>query len=217
MERLIATLPNDVLYLTLDATSHHGDYNVVHIGLATDGISLPLGLHVDAPDAAWADEARAVLTAIDAILPHRCQIVLLADRVHTGEPFLAWLDELEWYVVFRARETTQIEHPTQGWTVLKRITTPANTGQFLSNVRIWKQGDRRINVTIYQRVRAGFRPTTWSIVSDLPAEAARLADYACRWWQECTFKDCKSTMFDWERGRVTKDTRVCQATLCSLP
>ncbi len=161
VERLIATLPNDVLYLTLDETSHQGDDNVVQIGLATDGISLPLGFHVYAPDAAWADETRTLLTAIDAILPHRCRIVLLADRVHTGEPFLAWLDEREWYVVFRAHETTQIEHPTHGWTPLKRIAIAANTGQFLSHVRIWKQGSRRLNVSIYQRVRNGFRPTTW--------------------------------------------------------
>jgi hypothetical protein len=32
----------------------------------------------------------------------------------------------------------------------------------------------------------------------------RLAEYACGWWQECTFKGCKSNLFDWERGRVTK-------------
>ncbi len=99
-----------------------------------------------------------------------------------------------------ASETTQIEHPTHGWIALKRIATAANTGQFLANVRIWKGGNRRINVSIYQRVRDGFRPTTWYVVSDLPTAEARLAEYACRWRQECTFKDCKSNMFDWERG-----------------
>jgi hypothetical protein len=78
----------------------------------------------------------------------------------------------------------------------------------LRNVRIWKQGERRINVSIYKLVRKGFRPSIWYIVSDMPAGEERLAEYACRWWQECTFKDCKSNMFDWERGRVTKPERV---------
>jgi hypothetical protein len=206
--QLIDEIANEVVYLTMDETSHHADYCVVQIGLATDGISLPLGFHLYAPDAAWADDARELLDAIDDLFPRRCQLVLLADRVHTGEPFLAWLDELQWYYVFRAAETTQIEHPTKGWMPLKRVYKRANTGRYLNGIRIWKQGTRRLNVSIYKLVRAGFRPTIWYIISDLPASAERLAEYACRWWQECTFKDCKSNMFDWERGRVTKPERV---------
>jgi Transposase DDE domain len=208
LEQLIAELPNEVLYLTMDETSHQTDYCLLQLGLATDGVSLPLGFLIYAPDQAWADDARSVLSTIDDILPHRCRIVLLADRVHTGEPFLACLDELQWYYVFRATESTQIEHPTKGWRPLKRVYKRANTGRYLSNVRIWKQGERRINVSIYKLVRNGFRPTVWYIVSDLPASEERLAEYACRWWQECTFKDCKSNMFEWERGRVTKPERV---------
>jgi len=208
LKELIAELPNEVLYLTMDETSHHIDYCVVQVGLATDGVSLPLGFHIYAPDAAWADDARELLEAIDDLLPHRCRIVLLADRIHTGEPFLACLDELQWYYVFRASESTQIEHPTLGWMALKCLYKRANTGRYLSQVRIWKQGTRRINVSIYKLVRKGFRTTIWYIVSDLPAAHERLAEYACRWWQECTFKDCKSNMFDWERGRVTKTERV---------
>lgn len=208
LEHLLTELPNEVLYLTLDETSHHTDYCVVQIGLATDGVSLPLGFHIYAPDEAWAEEARELLETIDGILPQQSQIVLLADRIHTGEPFLACLDELQWYYVFRASESTQFEHPTKGWMSLKRLYKRANTGRYLSQVRIWKQGERRVNISIYKLVRAGFRTTIWYIVSDLPAAKERLAEYACRWWQECTFKDCKSNMFDWERGRVTKEERV---------
>src|SRR5687768_8520482 len=153
LERLIAELPNDVLYLTLDETSHHTDYCVVQVGLATDGVSLPLGFHIYAPDEAWADDARDLLTNIDAILPHRCRIVLLADRIHTGEPFLSCLDELQWYYVFRASESTYIEHPKKGWVTLKRVYKRANTRHYLRGVRIFKQGDRRINVSIYKLVR----------------------------------------------------------------
>lgn len=208
LKQLLAELPNDVLYLTLDETSHHTDYCVVQLGLATDGVSLPLGFHIYAPDASWAEDARDLLETIDAILPQQSRIVLLADRVHTGEPFLACLDELQWYYVFRASESTQIEHPTKGWMTLKRLYKRANTGRYLSSVRLWKQGQRRANISIYKLVRAGFRTTIWYVVSDLPAAQERLAEYACRWWQECTFKDCKSNMFDWERGRVTKTERV---------
>ena len=43
----------------------------------------------------------------------------------------------------------------------------ANQGRYLSNVRIWKQGERRVNISIYKLVRDGFLPTVWYIVSDL--------------------------------------------------
>jgi hypothetical protein len=149
-----------------------------------------------------------LLEAIDEILPHRCRIVLLADRIHTGEPFLACLDELQWYYVFRASESIHIEHPTLGSLPMRRIYKRANVGRYLSQVRIWKQGQRRINVSIYKLVRKGFRTSIWYIVSDLPAAQERLAEYACRPSQECTFKDRKSNLFDWERGWVTKSERV---------
>jgi hypothetical protein len=156
LERLIAELPNEVLYLTMDETSHHTDYCVVQISLATDGVSLPLSFHSYASDATWADDARELLDASDDILPHHCRIVLLADRVHTGEPFLQCLDDLEWYYVFRASESTQIEHPTKGSLPLKRVYKRANQGRYLSNVRIWKQGERRINVSIYNSCARAF-------------------------------------------------------------
>jgi RHS repeat-associated protein len=58
-----------------------------------------------------------------------------------------------------AIDSTQIEHPKKGWMALKRIYKRANTGRSFSKVRIWKQGDRRINVSIYKLVRNGFRTT----------------------------------------------------------
>jgi hypothetical protein len=190
LEQLLAELQGDVLYLTLDETSHHTDYCVVQIGLTTDGVSLPLGFHIYAPDASWAEDARDLLETIDAILPQQSRIVLLADRFHTGEPFLACLDELQWYYVFRASESTQVEHPTKGWMPLKRLYKRANTGRYLSAVRLWKQGLRRANISIYKLVRDGFRTTIWYIVSDLPAAQERLAEYACRWWQEMHHSHC---------------------------
>jgi hypothetical protein len=161
LQRLLAELSNPVLYLTLDETTHHNDYCVVQVGLATDGVSLPLGFHIYATDASWAEEARTLLGAIDEIIPEGSQVVLLADRVHTREPFLSCLDELGWYFVFRASESTQIEHPSKGWMPLKRVYKRANQGCYLNNVRIWKQGERRVNISIYKLVRDGFRTTVW--------------------------------------------------------
>ena len=205
---ILAQIPSDILYLTLDETSHHADYNLVVVGWATDGISIPLGFWVYAPDEPWADDARALLTYVDTLLPADAAIVLLADRIHTGEPLLECLDRIGWYYVFRAGEATYIEHPQLGWMPLRKVYKQANRSRFLANVRLWKGGSRRTNVSIHKRVRKGFRPTIWYLVSDLPAAKARLVEYACRWWQECTFKTLKSGLFEWERGRVSQAKRV---------
>ena len=205
---ILAQIPTDVLYLTMDETSHHTDYNLIQVGWATDGVSIPLGFWVYAPNEPWADDARVLLHQLDTLLPDGVAVVLLADRVHTGEPLLDCLDKLGWYYVFRAAETTYIEHPRLGWKELRKVYKQANRPRFLANVRLWKGGNRRTNVSIHKHVRRGFRPTIWYLVSDLPATQARLVEYACRWWQECTFKTLKSGMFEWERGRVTQPKRV---------
>lgn len=205
---VLAQLPGDVVYVTLDQTSHHTDYNLVQVGLTTDGISLPLGYSVYATDSAWAEDARSLLQHLNTLIPEHFEVVLLADRVHTGEPFLSCVDELGWWYVFRAPSDTLVEHPKRGWMPLSKVYKRANVGRYLSNIRVWKGGNRRANISIYKLVRKGFRTVTWYVISDLPAVKERFATYACRWWQECTFKCLKSGMFDWERGRVCKASRV---------
>ena len=136
------------------------------------------------------------------------QIGWAIDRIHTGEPFLACLDGLSWNDVFRASDTTQIEHPTTGWMPLQRVYTRANTGRYLPNVRRWKQGQRRSKISIWKRVRPEFRPVIWYVVSNLDPDATHFFEYAGRWWCECTFKILKSGQCQWERGRVTDAHRV---------
>ena len=205
---MLAAVPATDLYLTVDETSHGTDYNVVQVGWATDGMSLPLGMVIYAPDAAWAEDTRTLLHTIDTLIPEGMTVTLLADRIHTGEPFLACLDALHWNFVFRASESTQIEHPTNGWMPLRRVYKRANTGRYFAQVRIWKQGQRRANVSIWKRVRPGFRPVVWYLVSNCDPEPGQFHEYACRWWCECTFKIIKSGQFDWERGRVTATHRA---------
>lgn len=208
LRSVLAQVPGDTLYVTLDETSHADDYCVVQVGWATDGISIPLGFLVYAASQPWADDARELLQTLDEIIPQHFDIVLLADRVHTGEPFLSCLDELQWSYVFRAPEDTLVEHPRLGWVKLRAIPTSTNRGRYLNNVRVWKGGKRCANISIYKHAGKGFRAVVWYLISDLPAAKERFAEYACRWWQECTFKDLKSAMFEWERGRVTASARV---------
>src|SRR5262245_5033928 len=206
--RLLRELDSDVLYLTMDESSHGSDYQLFQVGVATDGFSIPLGFLVYGTDEPWADDARDLLRTLDRYVPQQMSVILLADRIHTGEPFLECLDEIGWEYIFRAPTDTYIETPTKGWKMLKTLYKRQNIGRFLNNVRVWKGSQRRANISIYKYARKGFRAVTWYLISSLPAAQERFAEYACRWWQECTFKDLKSALFEWERGRVVKPERV---------
>jgi Transposase DDE domain len=140
-------------------------------------------------------------------LPANAHIIVLGDRIHTGEPFLERLDILGWNYIFRAPDDTLVE-TRRGWKTLKSLALKPNQGRFLSQVRIWKRSRRRTNVSCYKLARKGFRTVTWFVVSSLPPSQERFVAYACRWWHECGWKTLKSALFDWERGRIIDPDRV---------
>ena len=207
IRHLLHEMPHDLLYLTIDETSHNTDFCLFSVGLATDGLSIPLGWLIYATDQAWAEDARELLTTLAQYLPVTSKVIVLADRIHTGEPFLACLERLGWDYVFRASAETLIE-TSRGWKALRTLALHKNSGRFLQQVRIWKGQSRQTNVSMYKLARKGFRTVTWYLVSSLRARQERFVEYACRWWQECGFKGLKSGLFDWERGRITEPDRV---------
>jgi hypothetical protein len=183
------------------------DFNIFGVALATDGMTIPLGWLLYAIDQVWAEDARDLLTTLADYLPAGIRIIVLADRIHTGEPFLHCLERLGWQYVFRASADTQIE-TSRGWKALRQLSLQARRGRFLQQVRLWKSGVRRANISCYKLPRNGHRPVIWYLVSSLPASQERFVEYACRWWHECGWKGLKSALFDWERTRVVEFERV---------
>lgn len=207
IQHLLSEMAPTELYLTIDESTHLDDFAIFGVALATDGLSIPLGWILYATDEAWAEDARSLLTTLADYLPKTAQIIVLADRIHTGEPFLACLESLGWDYVFRATADTQIETP-RGWKALRNVILRPRQGRFFQQVRLWKGGQRRANVSCYKLPRNGHRPVTWYLVSSLPAAQERFVEYACRWWHECGWKGLKSALFDWERGRIVDFERV---------
>ena len=90
-------------------SSQKSDFNIFSVNLITDATAIPLGWLLYASDDAWAEDARDLLTELAADIPEHAHIIVLGDRVHTGEPFLERLDELHWDDIFRAPSDTLIE------------------------------------------------------------------------------------------------------------
>lgn len=143
LTNILAQLPSDHAYITLDQTNHTDLYNLVLVGWATDGVSLPLGFLVYPTDAAWADEARRLLTRLDALFPQTHTITLLADRIHASDPFLECFEELEWGYVIRLPEDTFIQTDRDGWSEVRHLRQRRNRLRVFENVRIWKGSSRR--------------------------------------------------------------------------
>lgn len=207
IQQLLREMAPTELYLTIDESSHLNDFNIFGVALATDGMTIPLGWLLYATDEGWAEDAREMLTTLACYLPAAVRIIVLADRIHTGEPFLQCLESLGWHYVFRASADTQIE-TSRGWRALRQLSLQARRGRFLQQVRLWKSGVRRANISCYKLPRNGHRPVIWYLVSSLPAAQERFVEYACRWWHECGWKSLKSALFDWERTRIMEFERV---------
>jgi hypothetical protein len=207
IKQLFAEMQPSVLYLTIDESSHASDFNIFSVNLITDATAIALGWLLYATDDAWAEDARDLLSELAPYLPENTHIIVLGDRVHTGEPFLEHLDELHWDYIFRAPTDTLVE-TRGGWKTLKSLALKKNQGRFLKEVRIWKGTKRTTNVSCYKLARKGFRSVTWFVVSSLPPSQERFVAYACRWWHECGWKSLKSALFDWERGRIVEEERV---------
>ena len=62
IRQLFAEMQPSVLYLTIDESSHGGDFNIFSVNLITDATAIALGWLLYATDDAWAEDARDLLT-----------------------------------------------------------------------------------------------------------------------------------------------------------
>ena len=207
IKSLLRELPNDVLYFSMDESAHTDGIQIFQVGIITDACTLPLGFIVYDRSDAWADDARLLLEIIATLIPSQKTIILLADRIHAGEPFIRTVEKIGWNYIFRLPEDTFIE-TAQGWKTVKQLYPRRTSERFWTAIRVWKKASITAQVGIFRYKRDGFQTVRWYLISNLPATMERFKEYACRWWQECGFKQMKSGLFEWERSRVTLHERV---------
>lgn len=204
---LLAELPSETLYVSMDESSHTDIVGLFQLALVSDATALPIGFLLYDPDEGWADEARHALQQIATLVPAGKQVVLLADRLHAGEPFLRCLEVLGWQYIIRAPDDTYVE-TARGWQQVQALKPRRYPLRRFSHVRVWKSSQVSANVVIYRYERAGFQAAIWYLLTNMPPEVERCYEYACRWWQECGFKILKSALFSWERSRVREWERI---------
>lgn len=141
---------------------------------------LPVGFILYDTTAAWADDARLLLEMIALLIPPGKTVILLADRIHAGEPFITTVEKIGWRYIFRLPEDTLIETP-KGWKTVKHMYPRRTAERFWTAIRVWKGSSITAQVGIFRYKRDGFQTVRWYLISNLPATMERFKEYACRW------------------------------------
>jgi len=207
IQALLAEIPNDTIYLSIDESAHTHVVGLFQLALISDATALPLGFLVYETDESWADDARTLLRQVAALVPATKQVIVLADRGHASHPFVDCLAAIGWAYIIRLPDDTLVKTAT-GWQPVGSLHPRRYPLRRFPEVAVWKTHQVVSNVVVYRYERAGFQAVRWYLLTSLPPVVERCCEYACRWWQECGFKVLKSAVFQWERSRVRMWERV---------
>jgi len=178
------------------------------------------------PGQDWKRALRAMAADLDTGLPAGVEVVLLADRGLTGEPLTQLAAEHGWHYLLRAQRQTQIQRSDGEVCSLAELVPTPGTSQCLEQVRIyaprrkrsrrqraqagsswervWHQGMLTNIVAVWRRREE----EAWLLVTDLPADLARCAEYRRRTWEEELFRDLKSFGWGWQHSHLAEPERV---------
>lgn len=216
------------LDVALDATTTRTTTTLI-LAVCWHGRAIPLLWRTwrsHEPGQDWKGAIRLMAQDLAAGLPDDVTVVLLADRGLTGEPLTRLAAELGWHYLLRAQRQTQIQQADGTVCSLADLVPTPGTSQCLDGVRIyaprrkrnrrqrttgqsswervWHQGMQTNIVAVWRRKEE----EAWLLVTDLPAELARCAEYRRRTWEEELFRDLKSFGWGWQQSHLDKPERV---------
>jgi hypothetical protein len=210
------------LRLVVDATTKGDAAHVLTVGLAYQGLVLPLLVgcweqNAPLPPGQYMAEVLALLGALNRLLPAelRDHVLLLADRLFGTPAMLDLLGGLGWHWVLRVQGQTRVRGADGGERAVREL---APTPGSLWAAEATAPPDPAAPVAAFKA--AGWRPCRvvaawlvgqdepWLLLTDLAASLARLRDYAARWAIERLFLSWKSHGFDLEAAGLADPARL---------
>jgi hypothetical protein len=215
------------LRLVVDESSDEDAVHLLVVGLWYQGLVLPLAVRVwpqntPLPEGEYWSALGSLLWEVYAVLPPelRDHVLLLADRGY-GQPRLVDLaTALGWAWILRLNGQVRVQFPDGAQAPLRELTPHPGT--------VWGAGpatpldtlppDPGAPVAVFKK--AGWRraqvvavwlaeqPEPWLLLTNQPARAERLAEYAQRWAIERLFLSWKSHGWNLEAGRVRDTARL---------
>lgn len=199
------------LVLAVDETKLTDRFGVMVVGLVFKERCIPLAWRVykansaaDYPQEGQVKMILRLLQAIEAGLPSKCQVRVLADRgIGTSPDLMRGIMEMGWTFLFRVTKQSKLILPDgQQVTFYNQVSAPGESYQ--ASGLVFKQRGR-----IPGHVRVLWGADTierWALVTNDPALTGW--EYAQRMWIEEAFRDLKSHGWQVEQALFTCPQRM---------
>jgi hypothetical protein len=217
------------LRLVVDESSVEDRGHLLVIGLAYQGVVLPLGVrcwpqNTALPEGEYWTQVGGLLWEVRALLPPelRDHVLLLADRGYGLPRMIDLCQSLGWAWLLRIQGQTRVQFPDGTERAARELTprpgtvwvgpnspagpAPAEALPLDGTVEVFKAAGWR-----QSRVAAAWavgQPEPWLLVTSLPNGVRRLRDYAERWAIERLFLAWKSHGWDLEGGALRDPARL---------
>ena len=214
------------LHLVLDESSKTDQVHLLVVGLAYQGLVLPLGVrcwpqNTPLPEGEYWTQVSRLLCEVQTVLPPvlRDHVVLLADRGFGHPRLIDLLGVLGWAYVLRTQDQVRLQLPDGTTTPLRSLVTRpgqvwlggsttdgAATTAPVAPVAVFKAAGWRTCQVV--ALWAAGQAAPWLLLTDLPARATRWRDYARRWAIERLFLAWKSHGWDLEASGLRTPAQV---------
>jgi len=140
-----------------------------------------------------------LIAEVDALVPPDTRVVLLVDRGLSWPSLLDQCRRVGWSFLCRVQGSTRVQDPDgRACPIRDRAPRPGTRWQGRTRAFL-KAGWRDVNVVAVWR-RGDDEP--WLLVTDLDPAWVRCDQYRHRMDEEESFRDDKSSGFDWDASRV---------------
>jgi Transposase DDE domain len=191
------------LYLLVDETKLGANLSVMMVGVAYRKRCVPLVWRCYKAGAYPAEGQvgliEQLLKVVAEVLPMAAEPpIVQADRgIGTSPDLVRVVEQLGWRYLFRVQNTTRVCLPTTGQTPIGSLVTP---GQRFSTAGQVFKGDGFLIQGWLHVIWDKRYDEPWSLITNDPTLSGD--EYACRAWQETSFRDLKSGGWKWNNSRV---------------
>lgn len=200
---VIEALSCEKVYLLVDETKLGDRIGALVVGVAWEGRCIPLAWRcykansqADYPEEGQVKIIEELLTCVKQGLGSQCEVVVLADRgIGSSSALCRTVTDLGWQYLFRVNKHITIETPDGR----VRIADMVGEGEYwTARGKIFK---RKLGIKgrAFALWTQGYAEP-WVLISN--DDSLTGAEYACRNWQEQSFRDLKSHGWQWESSRT---------------
>jgi hypothetical protein len=204
-QTVLCWLSDQRLLLLLDETPLKNDLRCMTLSLGYKGRSVPLAwsaYKTNQPPLPREALIRSLLNQAQDLLPD-AEVILMADRGLSDPNLLDMAKERGWHYLLRVQHQTKLlfedgSSPSIG--LLQRT-----KGSFFGAARAFEDaGWRSVNAVAVP----GQKGDPWLLVTDLAPSRSCCDLYRKRMWQEESFRDQKSSGFQWQKSLVRQPEHV---------